>query len=149
VAHCPPQDNTSSGKRGTALGRHDIILEWLSLHQSKKLATALTKLVVLIKGGGEVIASSPRLIGAPHNDKNKCYEGTERGQNLLKLRIFVIIKGTEKNSDNHKKLTMVSFFPNQITQPHPPQCLENSHEPVKIVLSLISNLVKDGNGRAY
>jgi hypothetical protein len=45
--------------------------------------------------------------------------------------------------------TFAVFYPNQITQPHPPQCLENSHEPVKMVLSLISNLVEDEYGRAY
>jgi len=35
------------------------------------MATALTKLIVLIKGGGEVIASLPRFIEAPHNDKKQ------------------------------------------------------------------------------
>lgn len=114
VAHCPPYYNTSSDKSGSALGGYDIVLEPLSLYQSKKMATALTKLIVLIKGGGEVIASLPRFIEAPHNDKNKCYEGTERRQKLLKLRFLCYHKGTEKNYGN-TKLTVASVFPNQMT----------------------------------
>jgi hypothetical protein len=66
------------------------------------MATALTKLIVLIKGGGELIASLPRFIEAPHNDKNKCYEGTERRQKLLKLRVLCYHKGIDKNYGKHK-----------------------------------------------
>jgi hypothetical protein len=84
------------------LGGYDIVMELLSLYQSKNMATALTKLIVLIKGGGEVIASLPRFIEAPHNDKNKCYEGTERRQKLLKLRVLCYHKGTKKNYGKHR-----------------------------------------------
>jgi hypothetical protein len=42
VAHCPPQDNASSSQSGASLARYDydIVLELLSRHQSKKMATA-------------------------------------------------------------------------------------------------------------
>jgi hypothetical protein len=44
------------------------------------MATALTKLIVLIKGSGEVIASLPRFIEAPHNEKTSVMEVVNEGK---------------------------------------------------------------------